>query len=384
LIAVVLLPLTPRCALGDVEDAGEGYARVHRSILKVWVTDRTGRLSAGTAFVIGTKNELGLTYLLTAYHVVENASHVEIERLPKVSGVTAVIAEQDAIRDLAVLKVERTDLVPLAFARDGTVREGSIVASAGYFQNDPNIGRVCECLKLQYPGSVSAILEDGKLLELNLDVEEGLSGSPVFLPSSGTVVGMIDSKLSGGGGSQRARIGYAVSGTAVIERYLRVHGVAFATVGIPAKPTPKAPAESRSQTLPRPTEQPAPRETERPIARDAKIVVIPSEEMGEDAARLLAAELRRRGLEANDFDDAPFETDLRVDIVVDQTAPDDSQCTSILQLSATGSRGELLLDDEAFVGYAKTAEGATDEPKSRSLSAAVARAAARIAMLVRR
>ncbi|GAA1171060.1 hypothetical protein GCM10009584_10040 [Ornithinimicrobium humiphilum] len=87
-----------------------------------------GSTGQGSGFVI---REDG--YLLTNHHVVEASSTGEdiTVTLPGQDPLPAEVVGSDAAYDIAVLKVERTDLVPLPFADPGAVEVGQTVVAVG-------------------------------------------------------------------------------------------------------------------------------------------------------------------------------------------------------------------------------------------------------------
>ncbi len=191
LIASVLVsPVFPQ-SLADLVD------RVRPSVAFVVAQGPDG--GAGSAFVIGSD---GL--LVTALHVVADGTSIDV-RLPGRTSLQADVVAVDVTYDLALLRVNQSDLIPLPLANMSSVRAGQEVVVLGYPLSlsspllDPSTVTVTR-------GIVSALRPP--LVQVDAAMNPGNSGGPV-LDTTGKVVGMADQGYRGTG------LNFAVSADAI-------------------------------------------------------------------------------------------------------------------------------------------------------------------------
>lgn len=163
------------------------YEKAIDSVVSIFCTGKTGT-SSGTGVVL-SKNG----YIVTNYHVVENAAAIEV-RLSDQNQLSATLIGKDVISDLAVLYVEASNLVPAEFGDSNTLRVGDSVVAIG----DP-LG--IELRGTMTDGIVSAINRsvstDGRsmtLIQTNAALNEGNSGGPL-LNCYGQVIGINTMKI---------------------------------------------------------------------------------------------------------------------------------------------------------------------------------------------
>lgn len=167
---------------------------------------------------------LGTGFAVTANHVVTNA-HVVAGKLDanrretfavfipeggdKARVLGAAVVQRDPGHDLALLKVDGPALKPLRLAGNGDLREGESVAFTGY----PIVGAL-GLFPATHRGTVSAIApvvipvasgrdlnpqmikrlgEPFDIIQLDITAFPGNSGSPLYEPDSGRVLGVINS-----------------------------------------------------------------------------------------------------------------------------------------------------------------------------------------------
>lgn len=187
------------------------------SIVLLTSTD-PGNDGFGTGFVFHSDRS-GRRYVLTCQHVVdslvgERPREPDAPTLIEVNGKSAeILLQGDDVLDLAVLSVDKLEVEPLALGKRPAAR-GLRIESAGYTNaipgenksatNRPLSGTVRDnnpVRIVRQPGQARAWYLD---LELDPDrfraLEEGYSGSPVYDPNTGTVVGCINIKRSGAHG----------------------------------------------------------------------------------------------------------------------------------------------------------------------------------------
>ncbi|THF65522.1 trypsin-like peptidase domain-containing protein [Pseudothauera nasutitermitis] len=206
------LALLPRAALASLIDT---VPRIRPAVVAVG-TLMANRNPAfrflGTGFAVGDGR-----LIATNAHVLPEALDGErMESLaiatPTTQGGAARRAERVAVdrdRDLAILRIGGEALPALELAADGSVREGQDIAFTGY-----PIGNVLGLSPVTHRGIVSAITPIGipqasardlnpalvrrlagerfEVYQLDATAYPGNSGSPVFDPASGRVVGVIN------------------------------------------------------------------------------------------------------------------------------------------------------------------------------------------------
>ncbi|MFA5493881.1 MAG: serine protease [Porticoccaceae bacterium] len=166
----------------------------------------------GTGFVVDD----GYT-VVTNYHVLpRELDHTNNQSLAVFSGRgkearihLAELLEQDSLHDLALLRITSGPLASMALGDSDKVREGDLVAFTGF-----PIGAVLGLFPVTHTGIVSSItpvvrtadsagqLSSAQLLRMRnpFDVFQldavaypGNSGSPVFHPETGKVIGVVNS-----------------------------------------------------------------------------------------------------------------------------------------------------------------------------------------------
>ena len=92
------------------------------------VNDESGQGEAsGTGVVLTSDGEI-----LTNAHVVEGATKVSVRFAGETEPRTATVLASDPGNDLALLKIDATNLKPATFAQPGTIRIGDQVIAIGY------------------------------------------------------------------------------------------------------------------------------------------------------------------------------------------------------------------------------------------------------------
>ena len=141
-------------------------------------------VSTGSAFFVSSSG-----HLVTNAHVVEECSIADVSN-DSFAGQATVIA-RDNLNDVAVLKVEVDESVPLTF-RKQRPELGESVVVFGY----PLSGTLTESLQVT-TGIVSAqrgLGEDIRFVQITAPVQPGNSGGPL-LDESGHVIGVVTSKI---------------------------------------------------------------------------------------------------------------------------------------------------------------------------------------------
>ena len=206
-VPVVLNSVTGGKAMSDAEV----YAAAVNSVASINTTSQAGinifgqpvqAASSGSGFILSSDG-----YILTNYHVVQNASAVEVTTY---SGnvFQAQVIGGDPDYDIAVLKVDASGLQSAALGSSDTLRVGDRVLAIG----NP-LGELTFSMSGGMVSSVNrAINVSGTpfhMIQTDASINPGNSGGPL-LNTSGEVVGIVSAKYSSSNGRAVEGIGFAI------------------------------------------------------------------------------------------------------------------------------------------------------------------------------
>ena len=218
LVAATLLVFLLSQLLGSSSWSSElpdTIARIKPSIVAIGTYQRTRRppnLIKATGFVVGNGRMVA-----TNAHVVPGRSSIEHgERLAiyvrdgdAIRRFGARVLAVDKLHDTALLAIDGPALPPLTLATDQIVKEGQKIAFTGF-----PIGLVLGVYPVTHTGIISALTpiaspalrskqldvrlvrslkKGGWVLQLDATAYPGNSGSPVYVPTTGTVIGILSS-----------------------------------------------------------------------------------------------------------------------------------------------------------------------------------------------
>jgi len=192
--------------------------------------------NSGTGFVVGDG------YVLTALHVVQGRTTVQVGPLTGGKWVNADIVQSDAKLDLALLKAPIA-LPAVSLAPSSEVPTGLEISVIGYplpkFQGLSK--KITQGVVNGYRGgSESQQAQDIGLMQISAEVSRGNSGGPVFAPD-GSVIGMVQRKMDARKLAEQAEdlvvnVNYALRSSQII-KFLqaadvspRVQGLSLSTV----------------------------------------------------------------------------------------------------------------------------------------------------------
>ncbi len=167
----------------------------------VMVRSRSGAHEgrAGTGFVVSDAQ-----LVLTAHHVVDGATEVEVE-VHTGEVVHAEVVRSDSAWDLALLALESTALPPVSLALGSPLEVGAEIVVVGFAMgaslgDEPTVTN----------GIVSALREGTgiplpKAIQCSAQINPGNSGGPLVEAATGRVAGVVCAKMSEAEG-----IGFAV------------------------------------------------------------------------------------------------------------------------------------------------------------------------------
>ncbi|MCL2851642.1 MAG: trypsin-like peptidase domain-containing protein [Defluviitaleaceae bacterium] len=157
------------------------------------------RPSAGSGFLVSEDG-----YIVTNYHVIENASSVSV-LLHDGNSYPAVLVGGDFHSDLAVLKIEAQGLSYLSFADSDALLVGEQVAAIGNplgeFANSMSVGVVSALDR-----EISIDRVPRTMLQTDAAINRGNSGGPL-VDMTGRVVGVVTAKS---GGMDVEGLGFAI------------------------------------------------------------------------------------------------------------------------------------------------------------------------------
>jgi serine protease Do len=144
-------------------------------------------------------------YIMTNYHVVQNADEIKVETIDNRS-FTAKVIGTDEPSDLALLKVSATDLHPIALGNSDAVKVGDVVLAVG---NPLGIGQTVTMGIISAKGRSTAV-GDGSyedFLQTDAPINHGNSGG-ALVNTKGELVGINSQILSNSDGN--IGIGFAI------------------------------------------------------------------------------------------------------------------------------------------------------------------------------
>ena len=167
---------------------------------------QTTSAASGSGFILSSDG-----YILTNFHVIESSNAITVS-LYDGTGYDAALVGYDANNDIAILKVDATDLTPVVLGDSDNMNVGDSVIAIG----NP-LGELTFSLTA---GTVSALdrqvtMQNGvtmNLIQTDCAINSGNSGGALF-NLYGEVVGITNAKYSGSGSNGEAsidNIGFAI------------------------------------------------------------------------------------------------------------------------------------------------------------------------------
>ena len=173
-------------------------------------------------------------YILTNYHVVEGALEIRVETTDRRS-FTAKVVGSDQPSDLAVIKIDATNLPVLTLGDSDRVRVGDLVLAVG---NPMGIGQTVTSGIISAKGRSTGV-SDGSFedfLQTDASINRGNSGG-ALVNTNGELIGVNSQILSPSGGS--IGIGFAIPSNmarAVMDQLIKTGRVKRGMIGITIQP----------------------------------------------------------------------------------------------------------------------------------------------------
>ncbi len=160
-------------------------------------------LSLGSGFVIeGTDPKTGKTgfYIITNHHVIENSKSIEVKFYDDET-YAATLVGSDEMTDIAVLTIEKTDLVPLEFGDSDQLKVGQWVVAIGTPSDEEFAGTMSYGIisgvnrGLQVTNDYGTVVKTMNVIQTTATLNPGNSGGPL-INMAGQVVGINAMKLT--------------------------------------------------------------------------------------------------------------------------------------------------------------------------------------------
>ncbi len=188
--------------------ANEAAALAAKSTVTV-VAYKDSTQSIGSGFVYTANG-----YICTNHHVIEGMNEFQVI-LPSGEAVDATLRGSDRYADLAVLKIDRTDLVPIGIGASATLTVGDDVIALGTpgtldnqhtvtFGNVSALGRFVSIFD-----SLGNVTHRMKMIQTDTEINPGNSGGPL-VDRNGKIVGINNRRFFNYNGSTFIGIGYAI------------------------------------------------------------------------------------------------------------------------------------------------------------------------------
>lgn len=160
----------------------------------------------GTGVVISADGEI-----LTNAHVVDGASKVSVLFGDSIDPIAATVLAMDAGNDLALLKIDATDLTPAVFADPDSINVGDEVVAVGFaldLDGGPTVTRgIISALNRTIENGDGAL--DG-LIQTDAAISSGNSGGPL-VNARGQVVGINTAVFTSTAGTAANNVGFSIS-----------------------------------------------------------------------------------------------------------------------------------------------------------------------------
>ena len=188
-----------------------GVEECKRSVVVIEVATATGG-GTGTGVIMTSDG-----YIATNHHVIENSERIRVSFFDG-SQAYATLVGSSAMDDLAVIKVERTDLIPATFADSGQCYVGQTVYAIGTPAGSDFSWTTTKGIISYVNREVKQYNSDGtlakklRLLQTDAKVNPGNSGGPL-VNADGQVVGIVSMKLGG----EYEGIGFAIPSDGALE-----------------------------------------------------------------------------------------------------------------------------------------------------------------------
>ena len=204
---------SPTSDIGKV--ALQAYDFVVQISMIVYETDGSSSLVATGSGVVASADG----YIITNNHVVDGADKIMVRFSNEVNPVSAVLIGVAPETDLAVVKINRSDLTYAKFSANESVNVGDLALAVGYSLAIDGLPSLTSGIISGTDRAVDTgdtVLSD--LVQTDAALSSGNSGGPL-LNSTGNIIGISTIVATGGETDYISNIGFAVSGDKVIATF---------------------------------------------------------------------------------------------------------------------------------------------------------------------
>lgn len=204
---------SPTSDIGKV--ALQAYDFVVQISTIVYETDGSSSLVATGSGVVASADG----YIITNNHVVDGADKIMVRFSNEVNPVSAVLIGVAPETDLAVVKIDRSDLTYAKFSANESVNVGDLALAVGYSLAIDGLPSLTSGIISGTDRAVDTgdtVLSD--LVQTDAALSSGNSGGPL-LNSTGNIIGISTMVATGGETDYISNIGFAVSGDKVIATF---------------------------------------------------------------------------------------------------------------------------------------------------------------------
>ena len=204
---------SPTSDIGKV--ALQAYDFVVQISTLVYETDGSSSLVATGSGVVASADG----YIITNNHVVDGADKIMVRFSNEVNPVSAVLIGVAPETDLAVVKIDRSDLTYAKFSANESVNVGDLALAVGYSLAIDGLPSLTSGIISGTDRAVDTgdtVLSD--LVQTDAALSSGNSGGPL-LNSTGNIIGISTMVATGGETDYISNIGFAVSGDKVIATF---------------------------------------------------------------------------------------------------------------------------------------------------------------------
>jgi len=198
--------------VGDVSNTTTAIvAKVEPAVVLVQGRDAGTIAEEGTGMIVTSSGEI-----VTNDHVIAGASSVTVVLSGTSTSVSATVVGTDVTDDIALLKIQGTDLPTVTFANSSSVAVGDGVVAIGYalgLSGDPT---VTDGIVSAENRSITASDSNGEsseeltgLFQTDAAISSGDSGGPL-VDSSGDVIGMDSASAASDASATAQNIGFAI------------------------------------------------------------------------------------------------------------------------------------------------------------------------------
>lgn len=151
-----------------------------------------GGTASGTGFIISEDG-----YIVTNYHVIEGAQAVSVSLLQSEDGeeIPAQIIGGDEQTDIAVLKIDKTDCVPVTLGKSSELIVGELAITIGNPLGSELSGTVTAGIISALNRKLTIEGREMNLIQTDASINSGNSGGPL-INSYGQVVGITSAKVA--------------------------------------------------------------------------------------------------------------------------------------------------------------------------------------------